>query len=500
MSRYLERAVIALAGVGLLLAACAPSGGNTTTSGGTFNGVTVRVVTFTGPQIAEPLQRRAPDFAKKTGARIEVITVPFSDLYQKVLTDFATKTNSYDAMVFDPQWMGDFVPAGYLEDLTDRAQKDASLQWSDIAPFFKDFSATYKGRVYTIPLDGDFQMVYYRKDLLAKDGLKPPETWQDYISIARRYQGKDLNGDGKADFGSCVAMKRSAQSYWMFTSIASAYIQSQGTSQGAFFNTTSMQPLYNNEAAAAALDVYKQISRLGPPDQLNNDVGDSRGFFVGGRCALSIDWGDIGTLAIDKSQSLVQDKVGAVILPGSTRVLDRATGTLVDCNSRICPYAVNGVNHAPFAAFGGWSGAINKARPAQVKDAAFAFLSYMSAPAQSSVDVTIGKTGFNPYRTSHFNNLGPWEKAGMSEQAAKDYLGAIEASLKSPNMVLDLRIPQTAFYQQTAQDTALAQFLSGELSADQTMKQIADQWNQKTDQVGRQSQLDAYKATLNVKK
>src|SRR2546427_2637761 len=340
-----------------------------------YAGVTVRVVTFTGPQIAEPLQRRAPDFNKLTGATVEVITVPFSDLYQKVLTDFATKTNSYDAMVFDPQWMGDYVPAGYLEDLTDRVQKDSSLQWNDIAPFFRDFSATYKGRVYTVPLDGDFQMAYYRKDLLQRDGLKPPATWQDYIDIDKRYQGKDLNGDGKPDFGSCVAMKRSAQSYWMYLSVAAAYLQSQGTSQGAFFNTANMQPLMTNQGAAAALDVYKQISQLGPPDQLNNDVGDSRGAFVSGRCALSIDWGDIGTLAIDKSQSTVEDKVGAVILPGSKRVVDRSTGALVDCDSKICPNAVDGVNHAPFAAYGGWSGAINKARPQKVKDAAFAFLS-----------------------------------------------------------------------------------------------------------------------------
>jgi multiple sugar transport system substrate-binding protein len=499
MSRLLRRALVALTSVGLLLTACQSSSGSTS-GGGQFSGVTVRVVTFTGPQIAEPLQRRAPDFAKKTGAKIEVITVPFSDLYQKILTDFATKTNSYDAMVFDPQWMGDYVPAGYLEDLTDRVQKDSTLNWNDIAPFFRDFSATYKGRVYTVPLDGDFQMVYYREDLLQKDGLKPPETWQDYVNIARHYQGKDLNGDGKPDFGSCVAMKRSAQSYWMYLSVAGAYIQSQGTSQGAFFSTDNMQPLYNNEAAAAALDVYKQISKLGPPDQLNNDVGDSRGFFVGGRCALSIDWGDIGPLAVDKSQSVVQDKVGAVILPGSTRVLDRSSGTLVNCDSKTCPYAINGVNHSPFAAFGGWSGAINKARPAQVKDAAFAFLSYMSAPAQSSTDVTIGKTGFNPYRTSHFTNLDPWLKSGMSEAAAKDYLGAIESSLKSPNMILDLRIPQTAFYEQTALDTALAQFLAGELTTQQTMQQLNDQWNKKTDEVGRQSQLDAYKATLNVKR
>jgi len=483
-------------GVGLL-AACNASN---STSTGNFSGTTIRVVTFTGPQIAEPLQRRAPDFEKATGAKVQVITVPFSDLYQKILTDFSTKTNSYDAMVFDPQWMGDYVPPGYLEDLTNRVQNDSTLQWSDIAAFFRDFSATFKGHVYTIPLDGDFQMVYYRKDLLQKDGLQPPATWDDYISIAKHFQGKDLNGDGKNDYGSCWAMKRSAQSYWMYISVAAAYLQSQGTKQGAFFNTDNMQPLMNNAGAAAALDVYKQLSKLGPPDQLNNDVGDSRGLFVTGRCALSLDWGDIGTLAIDPAQSKVQDKVGAVILPGSKKVVDRATGQLVDCTATICPNAINGVNHAPFAAFGGWSGAINKGAPSKVKDAAFAFLSYMSAPAQSGVDVTIGKTGFNPYRTSHFTNLATWTSAGMSEAAAKDYLGAIQASLQSPNMVLDLRIPQTAFYQQTALDTALAQFLAGELSVNQTMAQITTQWNSKTDEIGRQAQLDAYKASLSVTK
>ncbi len=497
MSRLLARALVLVVGAAAI-AAC--STGTSNTGNQKFSGVTVRVVTFTGPQIAEPLQRRAPDFSRATGARVEIITVPFSDLYQKVLTDMATKTNSYDAFVFDPQWMGDYVPPGYLEDLTDRVQNDSSLQWNDIAPFFRDFSATFKGRVYTIPLDGDFQMVYYRTDLLKKDGLQPPETWQDYISIAQHFQGKDLNGDGKADYGSCLAMKRSAQSYWAWISIAAAFLQSQGTKQGAFFNLDGMQPLTNNPGAAAALNIYKTLSKIGPPDQLNNDVGDSRGLFVSGRCALSLDWGDIGTLAIDKSQSKVVDKVGAVILPGSKQVLDRSTGQLADCNSTLCPYATNGINHSPFAAFGGWSGAINKASQAKVKDAAFAFLSYMSAPQQSNEDVTIGKTGFNPYRTSQFTNLDQWTKAGMSSQAANDYLGAIKASLQSPNMVLDLRIPQSAYYQQTALDTALAQFLAGELSVDQTMAQITSQWNKKTDEIGRQQQLDAYKSSLSVTK
>ncbi|HEU4797808.1 MAG TPA: ABC transporter substrate-binding protein, partial [bacterium] len=64
-----------------------------------YEGVTVNVLTFTGPQIAEPLQRRGPEFTRLTGAKINVLTVPFSDLYQKILTDMATRTNSYHAFV-----------------------------------------------------------------------------------------------------------------------------------------------------------------------------------------------------------------------------------------------------------------------------------------------------------------------------------------------------------------------------------------------------------------
>src|SRR5207237_8402069 len=111
------------------------------------------------------------------------------------------------------------------------------------------------------------------------------------------------------------------------------------TEPGAFVHTYTMQPWTSNPAAAAGLTVYKQLAKIGRPGQLNHDVGASRGLFVTGRCALSLDWGDIGPLAVDKTQSTVQDKVGAVILPGSKTVLDRSSNQLVDCNATLCPYA-----------------------------------------------------------------------------------------------------------------------------------------------------------------
>jgi multiple sugar transport system substrate-binding protein len=500
--RPFPRWALCIVVMSLLLAACGGDDNQPSQAAGgpKHQGVEVTVLTFTGPQIAEPLQRRAPDFGRATGATIKVVTVPFSDLYDKILTDMATQTNSYDAFVFDPQWMGDFVPPGFLEDITDRVKADQTLKWDDIAPFFRDFSATYKGRTYTIPLDGDFQMVYYRSDLLKKDGLKPPATWDEYLSIAQRYHGKDLNDDGKADYGSCIAKKRAAQSYWMSWSVAGSFLQTEGTSQGAFFDAGTMKPLVNNQAFATALDIYKQTTQYAPKDELNLDVGDTRGLFTSGRCALSADWGDIGTLAIDEKTSTVQDKVGAVIMPGSRKVLDRASGQLVDCDATRCPHAVDGVNHAPFAAFGGWSGAINAAVDQKVKDAAYDFLAYMSAPQQSNEDVTLGKTGFNPYRTSQFEDTQLWVKAGMSKEAAENYLGAIRDSLQSPNMILDLRVPKSAQYQGVVLDTALAQFLAGEISRDQAMRQIEQGWDKITDDEGRDQQKQAYAESLNIQR
>src|ERR1041384_3181562 len=340
----------------------------TAPSGKKFDGVTVNLLTFVGPQVAEPLQRRGPDFTQLTGATINVVTVPNSDLYQKALTDMATGTNSYDAFLFAPSWIVDFAPAGYLEDLTPRVQADKELQWDDVLKSIQDFNS-YDNKIYSLPLDGDIHTVYYRIDSLKEAGLEPPKTWDDYLAVAKALNGKDLNGDGEPDYGSCISKAPAQQSYWWIWSIAAPYIQSKGSSQGPFFNTKDMTPLVNNDAFKRALEVYKETGLYGPPDETNQGVGDSRGLFLSGRCALTLDWGDIGTLAIAPGSKVV-DKTGTLVTPGSKEVLDWDTGKLVPCDASTCPYAVDGVNHAPFASFGGWACAVTAAAKPVAKDAA----------------------------------------------------------------------------------------------------------------------------------
>ena len=192
------------------------------------------------------------------------------------------------------------------------------MQWDDIAPFFRDFSATFNGKIYTIPLDGDFHMAYYRKDLLEKDGITAPRPGRTRSAVARPLQGPGPQRGRYGRYGSCLAKKAAAQTYWHGFG-RGGFIQSQGTNQGTFFDPANMEPLLNNPAVAAALDTYKKLAKIGPPDESTTTWASSRGLFTTGRCALTLDWGDIGTLAIDKTHSKVADKVGAVILPGSTR-------------------------------------------------------------------------------------------------------------------------------------------------------------------------------------
>jgi multiple sugar transport system substrate-binding protein len=120
----------------------------------------------------------------------------------------------------------------------------------------------------------------------------------------------------------------------------------------------------------------------------------------------------------------------------------------------------------------------------------------VSQPAQSNVDVTIGATGFNPYRVSQFENLDAWLANGFTEDAAKVYLGAIEASLNSPNMVLDIRVPQNQRYEQVILDEILSRYLADELTAEEAAKEIATRWEEVTDELGRDAQKEAYIATL----
>ena len=75
-------------------AAASASAAAAASPGTKFKGVSVNILTFNGPQVAEPLQRRAPDWEQLTGGHVNVVAVGFQTIYDKALLDASTGTNS----------------------------------------------------------------------------------------------------------------------------------------------------------------------------------------------------------------------------------------------------------------------------------------------------------------------------------------------------------------------------------------------------------------------
>jgi len=482
---------------GTVFALCAALVPTVASAEGDYDGVVINILTRPGPVIAQRIVERGEEFKEMTGAEIRVAEVPFAELFQKILTDWATGTKSIDVGVFASGWGVELVSGGLVENLDAYVEKDDKLDLDDIALYFREFNQKVEGSTYFITLDGDFQMLYYRTDVLAEAGLEPPRTWEEYLAVAAAIHGKDMNGDGEEDYGSCIFKKRNAQSYFAVQSMAASRVQSKGTAEGLYFDTETMAPKINNAAWKKAFEIYQQTGEFGPPDELNQDIGDTRGLVIAGRCGMAIDWGDIGPLSIEEG-SAIKDKIGAVMMPGSSEVLDTETGELVACTAEICPHAIDGVNFAPFAAFGGWTAAISKASDDEVKAAAYDFLSYMNQAAQSNVDVTMGWTGYNPYRNSQLDDTAAWVEAGFSEESAENYLSAIKDSLNNPNMASDFRIPGAQQYTGVVLDREVARFLAGEVTVDEALTNIEEGWEEITEDFGREEQAAMYKLSLGI--
>src|SRR5262245_22977445 len=105
------------------------------------------------------------------------------DMYS---TAFLAGRSAYDIVYCDVIWIPKFAAAGWLLDLTSRLlPADAN----DFLP--ADLEAgTYNGRLYRIPAFTDAGVLYYRTDLVQR----PPETYQDLVTAASRFQSADRVG------------------------------------------------------------------------------------------------------------------------------------------------------------------------------------------------------------------------------------------------------------------------------------------------------------------
>lgn len=458
-----------------------------------FSGQTVIVVTQTGSAIGGPVLDKGPIWEEMTGGNVELQTFAFGELFEKIVTALETGSGDYDVIIYAADWAGDIMAPGYVEVMSDDIL--AKIESDDVIPLYADRITTWGGVPYALPYDGDAHMLYYRKDLINNEEyaaefeaqygypLAEPTTWTQYYDIAEYFNGKEVDTAGSMApiYGALEAQRRNAQSYWVYLSRAAGYGKVPGN-PCFFFSCDDMTPQVNNPGWVRALEEYVGIRDVGDPEMINYDVADTRTLFTTGTAVLNLDWGDVGTISVDPNTSIVQGQVGFGVLPGGDSYWDYEAGEWVEEE-----------NTAPFIAFGGWI--ISVASDSDVKEAALDFAAFLASKEMVNELAVTGGTGINPSRFSQLEDTAPWVAAGFDEESAADYLDAIQNTINHPNAVLDLRITGSSEYLSTL-DAEVARAVAGEISAQEALDNVAAQWDAITDRLGRDAQLEQYKAAV----
>jgi multiple sugar transport system substrate-binding protein len=105
-----------------------------------------------------------------------------------IATDISGGSSTPDVFMGDVIWPAQFGEHGFAVPLS---QYLPASYWAQFAPGLVQ-GATYDGKVYGSPMFEDQGFLYYRKDLLAKEHLPVPKTWEQLVSDSETLQKAGL--------------------------------------------------------------------------------------------------------------------------------------------------------------------------------------------------------------------------------------------------------------------------------------------------------------------
>jgi multiple sugar transport system substrate-binding protein len=481
-----------------------------------FDGSTITVLTLdSGPKggISGPLFAFRPIWEDLSGGKVDIALTPITDLYAKMMLDLRQGTGLYDAMIVGAFFYGDLVDGKYILPVDDYMKSGDYPKWSyDVMPASLRNLYTWGGVGYGVLNDADGQVLYYRRDALndpkwqeqfkkevGYDMPVPPKTWQQLLDIAKFFNGKNWDsGDADPDSGMVLHLKVGEQGHYHFQSLSAAFAITPGPKVDRYhnvywFDPTDMTPLINSPGHVKALEFLQELHKTGPAAQVGWSLGEAWDYFLRGKSVFVFSWGDVGALCQDKERSKIQGNCASAVLPSSDTYWDMEKKTWVkNDNPQLVGNTTGGSWHGVISAFG------------KNPDAAYSFLALMAIKPVSKWLALYGWDGVDPgYKYQMLEpegeaKLDDYVKAGWDANDVKDYLKAYYENYNAPTMLTYLRIPGAPEYWDIM-DKNLSAAMSGSKTAQQALDDTAKTWQEITDRLGRDKQLQLYQTAIGYK-
>jgi polyol transport system substrate-binding protein len=278
-----------------------------TAASGNSSGKTISVAMVANGWMLDISKLTPSLFTAKTGIKVKYTILDEGKLRQVTTRDVGSGGKAFDAVMIGPYEAPQFGAAGLLQDLTPLARADKAYNYKDLIPVVRN-ALSAKGRMYASPFYGESSFVMYRKDVLAKAGVKMPlhPTWQQVAAIARKVNTSSMAGiclRGKPGWGDLGAA---------FTTVLNTF---GGTWWSAKPNGKPDKAQVDQPAFKQALDFYaKLVQDAGEKDAANSSFNECLTQYQAGKVAM---WYDATVAAgyLEAKDSPVKGKNGFAFAP-----------------------------------------------------------------------------------------------------------------------------------------------------------------------------------------
>lgn len=458
-----------------------------------------------------------PAFEAATGAKMEIVEIPYGQLGTTIPADFLTGQYTYDAFVAAAWQYGDWVSNEWIQPIDQFIGDPRFPAWNP-EDTGEPFRALLKwgDNTYGTQMDGDQQILYYRHDILndpkwqaefkaatGKDMVVPPQTWQQLYEITNFFNGKDWNGDGDPDDGISLHLKAGGQGHFHFSTLAASFAVTPADGPDPrkvtkydnvyWFDPDDMTPLINQPGHVAALEFLQKLAKTGQDAQYGWELGAAWDNFLGGNAIATFSWGDVGSISQDPNRSVIKGNLGAAVIPCSDTWYDREKGEFVtDTENPNCVGNTTGGSwHPVLSAF------------TDEPELTYFFMAMLANPSINFYNSTTGWQGIDP--CCSYQLFPPKGNASVDAYTAVGFdAGDMERYITAyGNNVYDkpisetyLRIPGTLEYIQNTLDVRLSEAMTGQKTAQEALDATAEDWNKITDTLGRESQLRIYQESI----
>ncbi|NJO17760.1 MAG: extracellular solute-binding protein, partial [Thioploca sp.] len=340
---------------------------------------------------------------------------PFTNLLQKASLSLATRSQRFNIIISDSQWLGTLAEHDWIVQLNNIINENLELKqikWLDpivekAYMIYPDGSTNFWG----MPQEGDVMLLYVRKDLLedpdeqkafkVKYGFDLPQTYNDFLSLTMdKYEKmcEFFTHPSKGLYGLAAQFSRGYD--FMSVSLHS-FIWSRG---GQIWNEKNRQVwgILNTHENAQSLEQLVSLLKYTPQDEiLDYGITEVSRAFAEGKVFSALNWAAIGN---DMVPMHMRNKV--LIVPPPS-------------------YKINGEIQRIYS-IGGQPWVINKFNDANHMKVTIDFLKWWYLP---ETQLEFAKRGGSPVTKAFFEipgyeNIQPWFKAYkymLTEEHAKDF-------------------------------------------------------------------------------